>query len=230
MTEQSEFLSPQQCFIVYDKVTKKVAISLRNRLSSLGVKCSIWNENQFSDNEARLSNFNRLLILSKKVADEYLAAPSIQSNMITDYVYYKREGRVAALLLKNDIKFDDVFKCFENSMRDLLNAFNITEESNTNQDFAMSLDDAVAESEAKTSIFAIVKRKDTKKIDFLAKLSVVLASVGTGVAFGLVGLTAEYGYFWYKKNLSEEDKKRILLFAGAREFEINYFNDFVNAK
>ena len=70
-TEKQEFLSPHQCFIVYDKQTKQVAISIRNRLSEKGVKCTIWDEKVFRENEIRLSNYNRLLILNKEIAEEY---------------------------------------------------------------------------------------------------------------------------------------------------------------
>lgn len=228
METTSEFLPAHQCFIVYDDLTKKVAISLRNRLSEKDVKCTIWSEKQFNDNEARLSNFNRLLILSEKIAAEYLAAPSLRKVEITSYVYYKREGRIATILLKKNINFDNVFKFFEKSTRSILEKINIINDDDSNQDFASALDKEIDDID--TNSTSLVVRKDTKHEENAQKAAALLIAVGTGVAFGIIGLVAEFGYCWYNKSLSDKDKKRVLLFAAAREFEKKFFDDFVNAK
>lgn len=110
-TEKQEFLSPHQCFVIYDDLSKQVAISVRNRLSEKGIKCVIWDDKQFKANEARLSNFNRLLIFNKKIAEEYLGNPSLKLKDLSDYVVYRREGRVASICLKNeDLDYSEVIQ------------------------------------------------------------------------------------------------------------------------
>ena len=120
MAENQEFLAAHQCFIVFDSLSRKIAISIRNRLSKEGIKCTIWDEKHFEDNEYRLSNFNRILFLSAKYADEYLSNPEIKEE-ISDFVIYRREGRTASLtLVDSKVKFDDVYKELETKYKEFV--------------------------------------------------------------------------------------------------------------
>lgn len=239
--ENSEFLSPHQCFIVYEESTKKVAISLRNLLSARNLKCSTWDEAHFRDNESRMSNFNRILFLSDKYASEYLASPMIPAKELTEFATYKREGRVASISLKKDIDFKGVLRT-ANEVTDsikesILKFFDRSKkcEKPTAKDVALVLDayqynqvqslDIVEDS---TPIAGLESSGGAAKIVLSGTLG---AAIG-GVAYPIVlpALISLYGYSWYKSAQSEKDLKLAFLFTAAREFEMKYFDDFVNAE
>ena len=251
METTSEFLPTQQCFIVYDDLTKKVAISLRNRLSEKDVKCTIWNEKQFSDNEARLSNFNRLLILSKKISAEYLAAPANVKQALTDYSYYVREGRVASITLRDDIDYAGILETANQTMASIMEALKDCfrkkkkNEDISAEDVAQALDQL-----QKAQMLALpmpnedLKQPDDETTSKEDRIKEIAATIGGGAIGGAIGgvvgavawqgvlpsLLALYGYSWYESRKNMKDMKLAFYFTAARQFELQYFDDFVNAK
>ena len=248
--EKQEFLSPHQCFIVYDKLTKQIAISIRNRLSEKGVKCVIWSEEQFESNEIRLSNYNRLLIFSKKIADEYLANPSLKSKQLTEYVVYKREGRVASIVLKTEkLDYAELYKTiakpieeFQNKVKALAPEKQEKIKAISPEEFAEAL--TIIQTENKvlalpqsSSKYNKEENKNNETVKLLKAYG--LAALGGGIG-GAVGfllpipslpiLAVLYGYEWFSNKKDAEKCKQILLFEAAMNFEKELLDDFVNAK
>ena len=58
-------LVPEKFVIIYDKLTKPVAISLRNSMNGK-YTCAVWDKKTYDANEAKLSSQNYLLILSEE--------------------------------------------------------------------------------------------------------------------------------------------------------------------
>lgn len=238
-TEKQEFLSPHQCFIVYDDLTKQIAISIRNRLSEKGVKCVIWNDKQFKDNEARLSNYNRLLIFNKKIADEYLSNYTILSRRITDYVIYKREGRVASIcLIDEKVDYSELFKSVQTNIEQLRQGIESADlETKTKIQ-------ALAPNELANAIAAIQEndvralpeqtRENAIKDNEEDSNSAITILKGLGVgalAIGLLPLSISLGTFlWFAKRDDAEKCKQLLLFDAVLKFEKDLLDDFVNAK
>ena len=240
MADNQEFLSAHQCFIVFDSLSRKIAISIRNRLSREGIKCTIWDEKHFEDNEYRLSNFNRVLFLSAKYADEYLSNPEIKEE-ISDFVIYRREGRTASLtLVDSKVKFDDVYKELETRYKEFITkGESISDkekavlEKLTPEDVEESLKlvpvnnvpllpapkEAVVEQ--KPSI------KEAAKIVAKYGGSYLLSCALGGFPLATSAVVASLITYGIK---SATDSKRVLLFAGALVFEKDYINDFVNAE
>lgn len=244
--EKQEFLSPHQCFVVYDDLTKQIAISVRNRLSEKGVKCVIWDDKQFKANEARLSNFNRLLIFNKKIADEYLGNPSLKSKDLSEYVAYRQEGRVASICLKNEgLDYADLYKQISAPVDEFKkNLLALEPEKQekikelTNEEIA----EAIAIIEQENNPLALPagsedkgenKGENNRAVELLKEYG--LAAVGGAVGFlfpiptisALVVLT---GYGWFLSGKDADRCKKLLLFEAAENFEKELLDDFVNAK
>lgn len=247
MEPTSEFLPAQQCFIVYDEFTKKVAISLRNRLSEREVRCTIWNEKQFRDNEARLSNFNRLLILSEKVSAEYLAAPTNVKQTLTDYSYYVREGRVASITLRDDIDYAGILETANQTMASIMKALkDCFRKKKKNEDIAAEDVAQALDQLQKAQMLALpmpnedMKRTDDETTSKKDRIREIAATIAGGVIGGVAGavawqgvlpsMLALYGYSWYESRKNLKDIKLAFYFTAARQFELQYFDDFVNAK
>lgn len=241
MNENQDFLSPSQCFIVYDKHTRKIALSIRNRLSKEHIKCTAWDGDTFKQNEARMSNFNRILILNKEIAEEYLANPEINKE-ISDHVIYRREGRVASLTLAEDgTKYDELYETLkpatetlqalpEEDKKILLAATpsEIAELMPTNKVICLPTtieekDDISPEEEIKRDkIKSTLKTIATYAGIGAAATLFPIATAAVSSSILIIGLTDS------KK--SSEKCKEILLFASALVFEKQYINDFVDAE
>lgn len=238
-TERQEFLSPHQCFIVYDDLTKQIAISIRNRLSEKGVKCVIWNDKQFKDNEARLSNYNRLLIFNKKIADEYLANYTILSRRITDYVIYKREGRVASIcLIDEKVDYSELYKSVQKDIERLRKRIESADQETKNKIMALApneLANAVANIQEINTLALPEQTQENalkKNEDDSSPALAILAGLGVGaLAIGVLPFTISLGtFYWFSKRDDEEKCKQLLLFDAVLKFEKDLLDDFVNAK
>lgn len=240
MSDNQEFLSPHQCFIIYDDMSKKIALSIRNRLSAKGIKCTVWDEKHFRDNEFRMSNYNRILFLNKKIADEYLANPQIIKE-ISDYVLYKREGRVASLTLANQkVKYNEILKEVEtkyNEMKKKLSESADKEEMNAS--LAELTPGEIADSfqlalQPSTPMLPSPSGQETSvKINRFDKFVDLALLIGINAAFPVATASISVAMLCYAKydDLKSSAKcKEILLFAAALEFEKNLINDFINAE
>ena len=240
MAENQEFLAAHQCFIVFDSLSRKIAISIRNRLSKEGIKCTIWDEKHFEDNEYRLSNFNRILFLSAKYADEYLSNPEIKEE-ISDFVIYRREGRTASLtLVDSKVKFDDVYKELETKYKEFVATGQSISDKEKKVLDKLTPED-VEESLKLVPVNNVPLLPAPKEGVMEQKASVkeaakIVAKYGGGYLLGsaLLGfpiaasaVVASLISFGIK---SANDSKKVLLFAGALVFEKDYINDFVNAE
>ncbi len=244
-TEKQEFLSPHQCFVIYDDLSKQVAISVRNRLSEKGIKCVIWDDKQFKANEARLSNFNRLLIFNKKIAEEYLGNPSLKLKDLSDYVVYRREGRVASICLKNeDLDYSELYKQIsapiENFKKEVL-ALEPEKQAKIKELTKEEIAEAIAIIEQENNALALPVSIENKEDKSNSNRAVALlkeyglAAIGGTVGFlfpvptisALVVLT---GYGWFINSKDATRCKQLLLFDAARNFEKELLDDFVNAK
>lgn len=249
--EKQEFLSPHQCFIVYDKLTKQIAISIRNRLSEKGVKCTIWDEKVFRENEIRLSNFNRLLILNKEISDEYLANPSLQSKQLTEYVLYRREGRVASMYLKDEnLDYTELFKKIAipaEVIQKGIEALPVEQQEKIKALSSEEIAEAVATIQNEKNKLTLPahdsKNGETKNSEAVELLKDLGKAVGGGAAVGaalvllpitsisaISALVVLTGYGWFLNNKEAIRCKQLLLFDAAMNFEKEYLDDFVNAK
>ena len=70
-------LVPEKFVIIYDKLTKPVAISLRNSMNGK-YTCAVWDKKTYDANEAKLSSQNYLLILSEELFEQNLANPKLK--------------------------------------------------------------------------------------------------------------------------------------------------------
>ena len=240
MAENQDFLSPHQCFIIYDDFTKKIAISIRNRLSGKGIKCTVWDEKHFRDNEARMSNYNRLLILHEKIADEYLANPVINIK-ISDFVLYRREGRTASLTLAdpkaNYDKFLEMAQAEYERIKKIGNKLSEEDKNALNQ----LTPGEIAEAYQKATIDiahmlpADIPENDVKaaKANKYAKL-LFEAGFGTALIGFPLATASVFASIWAFGKIesirTSNDCKRVLLFAASMIFEKDYIDDFVNAE
>lgn len=240
MTDNQEFLSPQQCFIVYDDLSRKVAISIRNRLSKLGIKCTVWDKKHFEDNEFRMSNFNRVLFLNDSLAKEYLfnAEKTVE---ISDHVIYKREGRVASLCIEEkDLKFDEMLKSVQEKWDKMKSVAEKASSQISEQDKALI--ENMSASEFAQSLALLPANnvpllpnnsEKTDADDNPSRAAEILKKIGLTGSFIVnpVVLTALYFYGRIESSIKNaKDCKQILLLAAAMVFEEKYINDFVRAE
>lgn len=78
--------------VVYDKFTEPIAQSLFKRAGVKQIKCILWNEVEYKHNKAALTNFEYLVILSKKIIKKNFADPTLKQNQIVQGVLYKKQG------------------------------------------------------------------------------------------------------------------------------------------
>lgn len=244
MSENQEFISSQQCFIVYDNLSRKTALSIRNRLSAKGIKCIAWDENHFRDNEYVISNYDRLLFLNDKIASDYLANPEINKE-IFDFVIYKREGRVASLSIGDKkAKFNRLIKELEANYASMQPNVVKYEEKD---DKISEIERLTPEEIAKSFELAIDKNRnsssrlsscisDKEPSDKVKSASEYLVPLIEGCADGVSPVAASAigaALVCYRKNgdtNSTSKCKEILIFASALVFEKDLINDFINAQ
>ncbi len=102
----------EQFIIVYDKLTKRIAVSLRNRLRD-NYTCAIWNKNNYYDNECRLSNKNFLILLNEELVTENLANPRLNPVDCVQGIKRIVEGNTLGLKYDSDSaprKLSDILK------------------------------------------------------------------------------------------------------------------------
>jgi hypothetical protein len=85
-TEKYKFI------VVYDKFTERIAQSLSNRAVDQNIISTTWNEDEYKQNKAALTNFNYLVILNKKIIKKNLDDPTLKQNEIVQGVLYKKQG------------------------------------------------------------------------------------------------------------------------------------------
>ena len=85
-TEKYKFI------VVYDKFTERIAQSLSNRAVDQNITSTTWNEDEYKQNKAALTNFNYLVILNKKIIKKNLDDPTLKQNEIVQGVLYKKQG------------------------------------------------------------------------------------------------------------------------------------------
>lgn len=85
-TEKYKFI------VVYDNFTERIAQSLSNRAVDQNITSTTWNEDEYKQNKASITNFNYLVILSKNIIKKNLADPTLKQNQIVQGVLYKKQG------------------------------------------------------------------------------------------------------------------------------------------
>lgn len=80
-----------QFIICYSKLTKPIAVSLRNSIPK-DKKSVIWSKEVYYQNEARLTSANKLLLLHEDLISENLANPNIVPHTYLDGVFIKQEN------------------------------------------------------------------------------------------------------------------------------------------
>ena len=244
MSENQEFISSQQCFIVYDNLSRKTALSIRNRLSAKGLKCVAWDEKHFRDKEFELSNYDRLLFLNDRIANDYLANPEINKEIL-DFVIYKREGRVASLTIGDKkAKFNKLIKELEARyvlMQPTVVKFDekddrISEiERLTPEEIARSFELAIHKNE-NTSAQLLSHISVSELSDKVKRASDYLAPLIDDCDYGVSPIAASLigaALVCYRKigdTNSSSKCKEILFLASALVFEKDLINDFINAQ
>ena len=86
--------------VVYDKFTKPVANSIKNKARALSISSTAWSEKQYLSQEPSLSNDNHVLFLSKSLLKENLSNPQLQLKKLTNGTKYKSQGNVAGIFVE----------------------------------------------------------------------------------------------------------------------------------
>lgn len=251
MAENTDFISPHQCLIIYDKENKKFAASIRNRMSAKDVKCTIWDKDTFEANEKRLSNYNRMLILNSKIEEDYLINPE-KVEMITDYVVYRREGRIASLNLLEGKDFAKLYDTVEE-------ALSVAQYSDLDKESLMkaSMSEIISSAMEGKAIVARTNSRGSKPysikdliegdgnglkewfskratpaagLEFGATLLATPGGALTGGVAALVSLGVVYTSEWYKGKKAADKCKIMLWLEAADIFENKFLDDFLNAK
>lgn len=87
----------EKFIICYDKFTKPMALSLRNKISES--RCVLWGQKDYNDNESKLTNRNSLLILNKEMIAEHFANPAIKPIEFSEGVILKKEGNSIGIMV-----------------------------------------------------------------------------------------------------------------------------------
>lgn len=96
---KEETIKSLQFIIVYDRVSKKAAMSLYNKVAK-DYKCAAWNKDIYDSNEAKLTNKNKRLFLVDSLIEENLQDPTIQPQNIVDGVILKVQGPMAGIIIE----------------------------------------------------------------------------------------------------------------------------------
>lgn len=98
-TIKEETIKSLQFIIVYDKVSKKAAMSLYNKVADK-YKCAAWSKDIYESNEAKLTNKNKRLFLVDSLIEENLQDPIIKPQNIIDGVILKVQGPMAGIIIE----------------------------------------------------------------------------------------------------------------------------------
>lgn len=85
-----------ELYIVHDKDTKRLAVSLCTRLTPV-CRCVHWDEKHYHDNEYRATNKNRFLFLSDKLITENLLPGLTTEEKLLDNVVLISSGNMYGL-------------------------------------------------------------------------------------------------------------------------------------
>lgn len=84
--------------IVYDKLTKPIAKYISNEFADK-YKIVLWNKKEYSCNEAKITNRNRILFFDEDLIKENIISNQNQKT-IADYALFVSHGNNAALYIK----------------------------------------------------------------------------------------------------------------------------------
>lgn len=87
--------------VVYDRFTKPVANSLKNKAIEKSITSTSWSEQEYLANEMNLDNNNHVLFLSEKLFKENLSDPSLPACNLIEAVFYKKQGHIAGIYVHN---------------------------------------------------------------------------------------------------------------------------------
>ncbi len=87
----------EKFIICYDKFTKPMALSLRNKITES--RCVLWGQKDYNANESKLTNRNSLLLLNKEMIEEHFANPAIKPIKFTEGVIIKKEGNTIGIMI-----------------------------------------------------------------------------------------------------------------------------------
>lgn len=102
----------EQFVIIYDKLTKPVAISLRNSIISK-YTCAVWDKKYYDSNEAKLTSKNYLIILNEELVIQNLANPRLKQIKYINGIVMLVEGNTLGLKYDSDSspkKLNDILK------------------------------------------------------------------------------------------------------------------------
>lgn len=102
----------EQFVIIYDKLTKPIAISLRNNINSK-YTCAVWDKKYYDSNEARLTSKNYLIILNEELIIQNLANPRLKRIKYINGIIMLVEGNTLGLKYDPDSspkKLNDILK------------------------------------------------------------------------------------------------------------------------
>lgn len=114
---KNELSTNYQFIVVYDKFTKPVANSIKNRAVAKSITSTIWSERDYLDTEAKLTNKNHVLFLSKKLIKDVLSDPSVESIGLNDGVRYKKQGHAVGIYLE-DIDYTEAAKRLARNLKE----------------------------------------------------------------------------------------------------------------
>lgn len=86
--------------VVYNRFTEPIAQSLYNRAIEKGISCTTWNEKEYVQSKAGLTNSNYLELLSENIIKKNLADPTLKQNEIILGVLYKKQGHQIGVYVK----------------------------------------------------------------------------------------------------------------------------------
>lgn len=109
MSENTERIK-EKFIIIYDKLTKPIALSLRNSISKEKESCVVWTEDVYNRNECKLTNRNLLVILNEKMIKDHLANPAIKTVHFSDGVILKHEGNTMGIMVDPTVECINILR------------------------------------------------------------------------------------------------------------------------
>lgn len=105
----------EQFIVVYDKWNESLAIHISGEAANLGITTATWNKKHYLDNKNRLTNKNKILLLSGALiqTELRLAPPKI----LSDGVLCKTHGNRASLYLEENCDYISLVKNLEGTIR-----------------------------------------------------------------------------------------------------------------
>ena len=102
----------EEFVICYDKFTKPMAVSLWNALGRKEGKCVIWNKKTYIDNEPKLSNWNKIVLLNEELIKTNLANPNLKEKDFSKGVLIKHEGNTLGIYINPNFKYEPFLTTF----------------------------------------------------------------------------------------------------------------------